>query len=605
MAQEPGQHPIQLGDSRVARRLGEDRGILAIVGRPERWPESFRAAIDMALAAPYPIHVWWGSELAVFANDAGVAAAGWEPETAPLGSPARLACPALWAAFFPRLDLVLKHGRRERVDISQGAPWSPADPDAIAARVVLAPIAGGKDGAAGMVCIWEPAPVATAARGKADNDSTRRIAELEDVNAAIIDSRRAALNLLEDAVAAQRALADENGERRRAEESLRESEERFRLLVESIEGHAIFTLDDDGNIAAWNAGAQRILGYTAEELVGRPVSVLYPEDVRGSGRLERELEAARTKGSSVSEEWLVCRDGRRFWASGTTTMLRWAGGQRRGFVKIVRDLTERKNGEDALRESYSRLQLALDAARDASQAKDRFLAALSHELRTPLTPVLLTVSMLEDDESVPNGLRTQIGMMRRNVEIEARMVDDLLDLSRIMNQKLQLDRRIIDVHEIVERALETCAPVARQKRLAVAVDLRARHSRVEADGPRLQQVFWNLIQNAVKFTPAGGQVTVRSSDDGDRLRVEISDTGSGIEESMLERIFEPFEQGKRTEGESLQGLGLGLAISKRIITAHGGTLSATSAGSDRGSTFSVELTAADDGPGRPHGVLTR
>jgi signal transduction histidine kinase/ActR/RegA family two-component response regulator len=233
-------------------------------------------------------------------------------------------------------------------------------------------------------------------------------------------------------------------------------------------------------------------------------------------------------------------------------------------------------------------------ARSANQAKDHFLAALSHELRTPLAPVLATVSALADDASLPSAVHDRLAMVRRNVELEARLIDDLLDLTRITHGKLELRPEATDLGEMVRQALRNCcAEDVENGRLRLELDFGADDHRLWADPPRLMQVFWNLLKNAVKFTPDGGSIRVRSyrqeAPGGPRLVVEIADTGIGIEPDVLPRLFQGFEQGSRAITRRFGGLGLGLAISRAIVDLHGGRLSAASEGPGRGALFTVDL----------------
>ncbi|HEX8201732.1 MAG TPA: PAS domain S-box protein, partial [Isosphaeraceae bacterium] len=248
---------------------------------------------------------------------------------------------------------------------------------------------------------------------------------------------------------------------------------------------------------------------------------------------------------------------------------------------------------------------------EANAAKDHFLAVLSHELRTPLTPVLMAVSLLLDDPGLPPALRPTLVMARRNVELEARLIDDLLDVTRIAQGKLRLDRTVVDAHALIGHALEICRGELRAAGLRLEVDLAAARSYVRADPARLQQVFWNLIKNAVKFTPQGGTVAVRSRTDpnsaagdpgGTRLIVEVADSGMGIAPEALPKVFDAFEQGGAAVTRRFGGLGLGLAISRGVVERHGGTLTASSPGVGRGATFTLILDAvpapqADPTPG--------
>jgi HAMP domain-containing protein/signal transduction histidine kinase len=243
--------------------------------------------------------------------------------------------------------------------------------------------------------------------------------------------------------------------------------------------------------------------------------------------------------------------------------------------------TELQNRQDELQKTN--LELAEKAR--SNLAKDQFLAMLSHELRTPLTPVLASALALESEPELPEGIHESLQMIRRNVELEARLIDDLLDLTRIDRGKVQLNFEVVDAHSLLQSALEICQPEIDRKHLVRSLNLGARKVHLQADPARLQQIFWNLINNAVKFTPSKGQIFISTSNDSNgQLRVEIADNGLGIEPESLPKIFDAFEQGDRTQ---LGGLGLGLAISKALVEAHKGTITAQSAGRNKGATFAL------------------
>jgi CheY-like chemotaxis protein len=221
----------------------------------------------------------------------------------------------------------------------------------------------------------------------------------------------------------------------------------------------------------------------------------------------------------------------------------------------------------------------------SNMAKDQFLAMLSHELRTPLTPVLASALALESQPALPAEIQDALQMIRRNVELEARLIDDLLDLTRIDRGKVQLNFEVVDAHSLLQNALDICQAEIDRKQLTRSLHLDAQKVYLQADPARLQQIFWNLINNAVKFTPKNGSISISTSNDSDRqLRVEIADNGLGIEPESLPKIFDAFEQGGRTQ---LGGLGLGLAISKRLVEAHKGTITAQSGGQNKGATFTL------------------
>jgi CheY-like chemotaxis protein/nitrogen-specific signal transduction histidine kinase len=235
------------------------------------------------------------------------------------------------------------------------------------------------------------------------------------------------------------------------------------------------------------------------------------------------------------------------------------------------------------------LQEALARAEAANRAKDQFLAVLSHELRTPLAPVLTTATLLLAEPALPAELRSALEVIRRNVELEARLIDDLLDLTRVTKGKMPLSLATVDAHASVRQTLEICQSDIYRKGLRVRLALDAAAHHVRADPVRLQQVLWNLVKNAVKFTPAKGGLTIRSTNLDGAIRIDVSDTGIGMERTHFERIFDAFEQTGAGVTHRFGGLGLGLAISKALVEAQGGTVVATSPGPGKGSTFSATL----------------
>jgi len=400
--------------------------------------------------------------------------------------------------------------------------------------------------------------------------------------------------------------------RRRAEAATRQahdhldrlsrSEGRLRLLIDSARDYAIFTTDEGGRITGWNAGAERVLGYTEAEALGRNMDTFFTPDDRRDGVPGAVLKSASEEGRLGGERWLTRRDGTRFWASGVVTALSAGGGQ--GLSVVLRDVTERKLAEDERARLLADERAARREAEAANQAKNRFLAVLSHELRTPLTPVLATVTALLDVPGTPLELRTTLELIRRSVELEARLIDDLLDVSRVAHGKLHLNREVVDTHELVRQTLGICRSDMNGQRTRLELDLDAPRPHVEADPSRLQQVLWNLIKNAVKFTPDGGTLAVRTRNEGtpgagERLVLEVADSGVGIEPEVLPRVFAAFEQGEESTTRRFGGLGLGLAISHAVVEAHGGRLSAASPGRGRGATFTVELEAVAPAATRP------
>jgi signal transduction histidine kinase/ActR/RegA family two-component response regulator len=283
------------------------------------------------------------------------------------------------------------------------------------------------------------------------------------------------------------------------------------------------------------------------------------------------------------------RDGRRFPAQ---LLSRASGGEGENgppiFRTAVTDMTEWKRAEEEKRD----LAMKEQNARAAAEAKDRFMAILSHELRTPLTPVLAAVSALLQRSNVSRSDRPILEMIRRNIELEARLIEDLLDVTRITRNKLQLRVESVDMHVAIRDVLEMCAEEAHAKSLKVSGELRARKVSVRGDPARLRQIIWNLLKNAIKFTPAGGLVIVRTSNPTpNRLLLQVIDTGIGIQQALLGKLFSAFEQDEM-DRRRYGGLGLGLTISKALVEAHEGSISASSEGKGRGATFIVDLPLA-------------
>jgi signal transduction histidine kinase len=232
----------------------------------------------------------------------------------------------------------------------------------------------------------------------------------------------------------------------------------------------------------------------------------------------------------------------------------------------------------------------------ANRTKDHFLAMLSHELRTPLTPVISALESLETEPTQTEDTKASMAMIRRNIELETQLIDDLLDFTRIARDKMQLRFAPVDAHQAVSNVVEICRAEAKFKRLHVDLNLRAKHCHVTADPAKFQQIIWNVLKNAIKFTPEGGEIIISSDNPSETVfTVAVRDSGIGMEPEVMQRIFDPFEQGNRSFEHRFGGLGLGLAISKSLAQAHGGTLTAQSDGSNRGSTFTLSMQALPQG----------
>ena len=363
-----------------------------------------------------------------------------------------------------------------------------------------------------------------------------------------------------------------------------ESEERFRALAENVPQLA-WMADGEGNIYWYNRRWYEYTGTDLTEMHGWGwEKVHHPEHI---GRVVETWSRSLKDGVGWEDTFPLRGAGGEYrWFLSRAFPVADAHGKVQRWIGTNTDVTEQRAAVDAL-------AVAKEAAEAGSRAKDEFLAALSHELRTPLTPVLLSAAALQEEERLPADVREQLGMMRRNIELESRLIDDLLDLTRIAHGKLKLREQTCDAHVLLRLALETVRQEAESKNLQVEVTLSATRTRLRCDEARVQQMFWNLLKNAVKFTPYGGRIRVSSREREHSFVLEVTDTGIGIAPELLEQIFRPFEQAGLANNHQFGGLGLGLSISRSVAEMHGGTLTAESAGKGRGATFRVELPVAE------------
>ncbi|MCL1467857.1 response regulator [Argonema galeatum] len=374
-----------------------------------------------------------------------------------------------------------------------------------------------------------------------------------------------------------------------SEEALKSSEERFRMLLENVKDYAIFFLDTDGRITRWSIGAERILGYREAEILGQPISIIFtPEDLE-CGADKQELSKAVEEGRGEDERWHLRKGGSRFWASGIVTPLRDATGQLRGFAKIMRDFTERKQAEDERAQLLAREQQARAEAETANRMKDEFLATLSHELRSPLNAMLGWAQLLNSRKFDEATTAKAMDIIERTARTQAQLVDDLLDVSRIIQGKLRLKVRPVELSTIIGAVLDTVRPAAEAKGIQLESVCDPKAGLVGGDSDRLQQVIWNLLSNAIKFTPNRGRVEVRLERVNSDVEIKVTDTGKGISPDFVPYVFDRFRQADSSMTRRYNGLGIGLAIVRHLVELHGGTVHAHSEGEDLGATFIVRL----------------
>jgi PAS domain S-box-containing protein len=378
-------------------------------------------------------------------------------------------------------------------------------------------------------------------------------------------------------------------ERRAEMNALRRSEERFRLLVQGVRDYGIFMLDPDGRIASWNEGASRIKGYSASEVIGQHFSIFYPPEDNAAGKPDAELALAASRGSFEDEGWRLRKDGTPFWANVIITAIRDHTGKLVGFAKVTRDLTERREYESR----------ALDAARRvaeieaSSRAKSEFLATLSHELRTPLNAIGGYAELLAMGVQGPvtPEQREYLERIRRSQHHLLAIINDLLNYSRLEAGAFAYQTEPVPLGEMIDAVTGMVEPQIRAKGLTLRVEHTGRPGTVMADRLKTEQILLNLLSNALKFTPAGGTITVSSGRREGVAELAVRDTGVGIPQDKLDSVFEPFVQLGRSLATPYEGTGLGLAISRTLAQGMGGDLDAVSSPGS-GSVFTLTLPLA-------------
>jgi PAS domain S-box-containing protein len=364
--------------------------------------------------------------------------------------------------------------------------------------------------------------------------------------------------------------------RTKLEDELRRSEEKFRLLVGGIRDYAVFMLDPEGRIATWNEGAEAIKGYKAEEIIGEHFSRFYPQEAIDAKFPQMELEVAARVGRFEDEGWRLRKDGSAFWANVIITALFDSNGKLRGFAKVTRDMTERRR---------------VVALEESERKMNEFLAMLGHELRNPLAPIRNALDLMRIQANGDSRLEWARSVIDRQLTQLTRLVDDLLDVGRISSGKIALRKEPIEINAAVQRAVEASRPLADASRHTLEVRLSPEPLSLDGDLIRLAQVVLNLLTNAIKYTPAGGRIEVDVAREGAFAVVRVKDTGIGMSPELMPKVFDLFVQGERSLDRSEGGLGIGLTLVKRLVSLHGGTVSAHSDGPGRGSEFAISLPA--------------
>jgi len=371
---------------------------------------------------------------------------------------------------------------------------------------------------------------------------------------------------------------------------LRRQKELLSVTLSSI-GDCVLVSDNEGRITFMNPVAEKVTGWNLSEAMGRSVAEIFRilnEHTRAP--VESPVDKVIREGVIVglaNHTLLIRKDGSEIPIDDSGAPIRDGQGGIRGVVLVFRDFTQQKRAEQEV-------LAAKEAAENANKAKDQFLAMLSHELRTPLTPVLATLNLWEASEEIPPALRADVGMLRRSVELEARIIDDLLDLTRIARGLLSFSAENTDVHALIEFLVGLSQSELQNKILKLDLKLDAPRHHVHTDAARLQQVLWNVLRNAVKFTDQGGAITIITSNDAqDRLEITFHDTGIGMTPDTLSKLFIPFEQADPTMNRRYGGLGLGMAISNALVDLLDGEIRAESPGLGLGSTFTITFPTVD------------
>jgi PAS domain S-box-containing protein len=358
------------------------------------------------------------------------------------------------------------------------------------------------------------------------------------------------------------------------------SDQLLSLLAQQSKEHAFILLDTDARVLWWSSGAEHIFDRSSSDMVGQPITGLFtPEDVE-KGIPDQEIKLAVNFGKAEDDRWQVRRDGSRFWATGVLIPVRDGQENLLGFGKILRNRTD-------LREQLEALRNQVESLAAADKKKNNFMATLSHELRNPLASICTAVELIGRAVAANDHVNASLKLIDEQLKFVRRMLDDLLDVTRISTGKVRLNMRAVGLHETIERAVEAAQPWIEERRQNIQVIAPWSSIVVQGDPDRLHQVFLNLLSNAAKYTPERGNIWVKVTTEGDEAVVRVTDTGVGIPHEMLPRIFDLFTQVETRLSHG--GLGIGLALVKDFVALHGGSVQVRSEGIGKGSEFMVRL----------------
>jgi len=352
----------------------------------------------------------------------------------------------------------------------------------------------------------------------------------------------------------------------------------YRLLVESIQDYAIFLIDTTGQVASWNAGAQKLKGYKANEIIGKHIAIFYPTSDVEKGKPEQNLFAARQYGCVEDEGWRLRKDGSRFWANTVVTALYDNSGQLQGYAKITRDLTERKRNEDRLKRMNAALKRQQKELQKLYQAKDEFISLASHQLRTPATIVKQYLGIILEGYAgkVAQNQRVYLQKAQLSNERQIETVNDLLKLAKIDSDKVKLNKKPANIEELVKDIISSQDNFFKDRNQKISLELVNNSVVASVDVERLHMAIENLINNASKYTPTGGQIRIAVKTASGFVQVLIADSGVGIKEEDFCRLFKQFSRIPNELSEQAGGSGLGLYWAEKVIRLHGGHIDVNS-----------------------------